>query len=256
MSLTNMYDYVSGEFYSATDLQQPITGSGIVKVYDNEDADVSLAFSSITIYTGAGQTGTQLVLDTDFTLQIQDPFYTSAESINIYKGIQITNISYQGVTLYINGNILGGFISKNYIDVEINNTRSYVDTKVNDRIPIGFIYHQLPTQSAPATLFGGTWENVSSSYAGDFFRAEGGNASTFESGTQTHQFEDHAHNHRHNVYTDGGGSGHTVCNSIYDDAYTNEGAVTTYTAANPSSGNHGSETRPVNKTIRIWRRTA
>ena len=48
-------------------------------------------------------------------------------------------------------------------------------------LPIGSIYIQLKGQSAPSDLFGGTWENISSSYAGRFFRAEGGNAAAFGS---------------------------------------------------------------------------
>lgn len=51
--------------------------------------------------------------------------------------------------------------------------------------PIGFIYFQLPGKEAPEDIFsGGTWTNVSSTFAGVFFRAEGGDASTFESGNQ------------------------------------------------------------------------
>ena len=48
--------------------------------------------------------------------------------------------------------------------------------------PINFIYVQYRGQDAPATLFPGTtWSNVSSTYAGRFFRAEGGAAAAFGS---------------------------------------------------------------------------
>ena len=52
--------------------------------------------------------------------------------------------------------------------------------------PIGFIYVQYSGQSDPTSLFGGTWQNISSSYAGRFFRAEGGSAAaTGEPGDTT-----------------------------------------------------------------------
>lgn len=48
-------------------------------------------------------------------------------------------------------------------------------------LPVGFIYIQLRNQSTPDILFGtdGKWQDVSSEYAGEFFRAVGGNSSSF-----------------------------------------------------------------------------
>lgn len=47
-------------------------------------------------------------------------------------------------------------------------------------VPLGFIYVQLPLHPSPQTLWPNLhWRNVSSSYAGLFFRAEGGTASAF-----------------------------------------------------------------------------
>ena len=50
--------------------------------------------------------------------------------------------------------------------------------------PIGEVYIQFPQQSAPADLYNRNgivsgWHNISSSYAGRFFRAEGGSAAAF-----------------------------------------------------------------------------
>ena len=39
-------------------------------------------------------------------------------------------------------------------------------------LPIGATYSQFPEQSAPDDIFTGTWSNISSSYAGDFFGGE------------------------------------------------------------------------------------
>ena len=58
-----------------------------------------------------------------------------------------------------------------------------------------------------------------------------------------HQFQNHAHNHRHSmgVSTDDNYHGSAYPRTSNDYSSTN---YTNYTAANPSSGNYGSETRP------------
>jgi len=118
MSLTNMYDYMQGEVFTATDLKQPITGTGIVRLYDNEDAKISLAFSSLVLRTAPAEAGTLLVEDVDYTLEIPDDYYSIKESLTINRGFQITNASYQGVSLYASGNILGSFTTKSYVDTK------------------------------------------------------------------------------------------------------------------------------------------
>jgi len=117
-------------------------------------------------------------------------------------------------------------------------------------LPIGFIYTQLPGMTAPDTLWPwASWTNISSTFAGDFFRAEGGAASAFESGEQAHQFQDHIHGltPEDNVTSAGGGAATAFLISS-----ANLPANITTTA--PTSGNHGSETRPVNRTVRVWQR--
>lgn len=124
-------------------------------------------------------------------------------------------------------------------------------------MPVGAVYVQLPDTPDPSELFTGTWENVSTSYAGDFMRAEGGDASAFESGEQDFAFQDHAHSPEDGMsdylqrFGTGGGSG---ANSWY-------GKDRTGKAVEPTSGGYGApqvatETRPVNKTVRLWKRTA
>lgn len=48
-------------------------------------------------------------------------------------------------------------------------------------MPVGFIYIQLRGQSTPDELFGssGKWQDISNTYAGEFFRAVGGNSGNF-----------------------------------------------------------------------------
>ena len=50
-------------------------------------------------------------------------------------------------------------------------------------LPVGFIYIQLRNQSTPDVLFktSGKWQDISSTYAGEFFRAVGGNSASFGS---------------------------------------------------------------------------
>jgi hypothetical protein len=54
-----------------------------------------------------------------------------------------------------------------------------LDVKLNP-VPIGFIYVQLPNKKSPTEIWSWmTWKDITSSYAGLFFRAEGGNAAPF-----------------------------------------------------------------------------
>jgi|GEM_PF-6522377 len=112
--------------------------------------------------------------------------------------------------------------------------------------PIGAIYLQLKGQQSPSELFGGTWSNVSDSFAGEFFRVEGGNAADFGE-SQDQSIQTHRHSignedssHRLAGLTSGGsrimsreGSGGSVWYTDYEGS---------------------DETRPVNSTIRVWKR--
>ncbi len=115
-------------------------------------------------------------------------------------------------------------------------------------LPLGFVYVQFPGLSDPTALFGGTWTNISSSFAGDFFRAEGGNASAFGSGRQSQDIQPHSHTINRSIVTiDGSGwlSASGTLNSLRVDQ------VSTGVASTSTVGT--TETRPVNRTIRVWR---
>ena len=139
---------------------------------------------------------------------------------------------------------------------------------IHDMImPIGSVYVQFAGQSAPADVFGGTWSNVSSSYAGNFFRAEGGNAAAFGS-SQTGGLPNIVGN-----IQGGDTTGVTIFKHELDSgalyslkntkSYAPIGAETEEyydigLDASKSSSLYGaaSEVRPINSTIRIWKRTA
>jgi len=119
--------------------------------------------------------------------------------------------------------------------------------------PVGYVYTQYPGTSDPATLFGGTWLNITSLYAGLFFRAEGGAALAFNGGNQA----DAIITHRHALGVSGAGSfafGSTTITSS---------SVMTLAGSGTNGPNTGdpltvataSETRPVNTTIRIWQKS-
>lgn len=108
-------------------------------------------------------------------------------------------------------------------------------------VPIGFTYIQFPGEMSPDVLFGGgTWQNIASQYPGAFFRAEGGNASAFGAGLQGMMIQSHDHSSFWR-YVGGGSTG----------PWGSGWAVT-----NGGSPTGGVETRPINYTIRIWKRTA
>lgn len=128
-------------------------------------------------------------------------------------------------------------------------------------IPVGTIYVQFAGQTDPTTLFGGTWENVSSIYAGLFFRAEGGAAAAFGSSQDggapniTGSFgnlisvpnaasANGAFACAETAYSYRDGSGVTFHHSYFD-----------FYASRSHSGYQLGEFRPINRTIRIWKRT-
>lgn len=125
--------------------------------------------------------------------------------------------------------------------------------------PIGMIYIQYPNQSAPSELFGGEWENVSNQYAGQFFRAEGGNAAVF-GGSQ----DGGAPNIWGQFSTSkpgsfaGGAFTSSGQGAVMGAADGNQasGVLWTFSAYNSNGYYNANEFRPYNSTIRIWKRTA
>ncbi len=136
-----------------------------------------------------------------------------------------------------------------------------VDIVIPIPMPIGAIYVQFANQTDPTTLFGGTWQNISSTYAGRFFRAEGGLAAAFgsvqaggapNSSTYIGRIEYSTSSPPHSVSS--------VLNSkTYTDAdYVGDSLGHVRADISKGSAIYGAatEVRPVNSTIRIWKRTA
>lgn len=129
---------------------------------------------------------------------------------------------------------------------------------------VGHVYIQFRGQSAPADLYPGTtWSNISSTYAGRFFRAEGGSAAAFgrtQAGglpnitgmlsiAEGAIWDDQS---SYGAFYAFGGS------AAEDPNIGNWGYKNAYFSAKESNSLYGaaSEVRPVNETFRIWKRTA
>lgn len=119
--------------------------------------------------------------------------------------------------------------------------------------PVGVVYVQFPGCDAPGTLFPNTtWTELN--FSGAFFRASGGNAKGFNGGLQEQDIQPH----KHSILVEYGAN----ANSSYSPqsanylqvAGVNAGTRSPY--ADAIELTTGTETRPSNYTIRIWKRTA
>jgi len=125
-------------------------------------------------------------------------------------------------------------------------------------LPIGTIHFQLSGTSNTNDIFLGTWTYVSTSYAGRFFRVEGGNAATFSATTiSTSQQDQSVYPHTHSTTVIGTTA---TTQEDYDAGYLWDtgtgGRRNTKNTAFTSSSYGATETRPINVTIKVWKRTA
>lgn len=131
-----------------------------------------------------------------------------------------------------------------------------IETRIaNNLLAAGMVYVQFPGEKTPDELFGGTWQNISSLFAGNFFRAEGGKANAFNTSAQIQMIQSHNHTLTINNAVVTGLSGENRNHGGLSNSY----FVTGYSYSNLSGSigyTGGEETRPINRTIRIWRRTA
>ena len=155
-------------------------------------------------------------------------------------------------------------------------TTAWVNKKI---MPVGSIYVQYPSQSDPTTLFGGTWSNISSTYAGLFFRSEGGSAAAFGSNqsgglpniTGVLAFRGGDIGTSANIDASDFNKINGAFKSVqkiqwydgkdnhkgYPEIDTSYGGYIDFNASRSSSAYQDgiTEVRPVNSTIRIWKRT-
>lgn len=128
--------------------------------------------------------------------------------------------------------------------------------KKEPAVPIGFVYVQFPGEKSPQELFGcGTWQNITAQFPGAFFRAEGGNASAFGAGLQGMMIQSHGHSASFNSWVVTGGSGENRAHGGLSNSYFITGLSSGIPAVSITATG-GAETRPINYSIRIWKRTA
>ena len=135
---------------------------------------------------------------------------------------------------------------------------------IQKRFAVGHVYFQLPGESDPATLgYGGTWQNVSSTWSGNFLRVEGGLANGFNTGTQADRFQGHERligNDSQGIFTLSNGALIAFAETQLTSTTGADSATNTLrTLGYESDGANGTprvgiETNPTNETIRIWRR--
>lgn len=189
--------------------------------------------------------------------------------------------------------IPGGSIADPYIiTATVGETAGTLSSKriytIGGNSIIGTVYIQFRGQSAPADIFGGTWSNVSSTYAGRFFRAEGTVSCSYTANGSTATYSNAAvafgsvqkaslpditgyfqwaTNPPSNQYTRSGcfyGNGtdrYISANNggyyLYDDMDVNFDASRSNKVYGAVAENNSVATMPIppNETIRIWKRT-
>ena len=160
------------------------------------------------------------------------------------------------------------------------NLKSVVTSQGKSTIPIGFLYTQLPNQQAPNQIWPYLeWTDITSQYAGLFFRAEGGGSAAFgyEQNENSPMIEKVYHvgynlskaqsdmiwNNDQNDYEKFMYEGHidmdTETTKILHVAYAPKTIVLPQNDVRGVEGirfkNRLGEVRPKNKAIRIWKRT-
>lgn len=180
-------------------------------------------------------------------------------------GIDLTQLN-EDISKKADAKLVDGVVKELASDVvELANNMAKLTSEVASIVvaPVGTIYVQFAGQSAPADLYGGTWENISAQFAGQFFRAEGGSAAAFGSSQGaglpnvwgeflspywsirgwSGAFEGYASGGISSASSDGGGNEANTAYNFY---------------GSRCSGYYGAsdEPRPYNSTIRIWKRIA
>ena len=187
-----------------------------------------------------------------------DSYSANPAGLEFFTG---TNFDSPALFLQKNGSALWN--GKNIVR-SVNGTNADANGNVSiNPMPVGSIYVQFAGQSAPADLFGGTWSNVSSSYAGRFFRAEGESAAAFGS-TQAGGLPNASGGisgigirRIGNGSYSGAMTGHRVDSGGYSDTnFTGWDALSIELSKSNELFGRASEVRPINSTIRIWKRTA
>lgn len=146
-------------------------------------------------------------------------------------------------------------------------TMTSLDELFNLCHPVGEVYVQFPNESAPQTLYGrGTWTEITENYAGNFFRAEGGDSAEFGE-VQKEGLPNITGDTGLSVITNGAGASTGVLKNnykfdssiVYDGSFISKRGFGTYGISIDANGDiygKSDHVTPVNTAIKIWKRTA
>ncbi|XP_074594318.1 uncharacterized protein LOC141849756 [Brevipalpus obovatus] len=131
-----------------------------------------------------------------------------------------------------------------------------VDSISHELIPIGFIYIQLPHQSTPALLWPwAKWEEVTSTYSGHFFRAEGAGSAPFgaaqEDAIRQHQHSSIEYSSSSSANSVHHLSGRSGSYGVFE--YLTQGKTGNISSLDERLVSD-TETRPKNYAVKIWTR--
>jgi hypothetical protein len=218
-------------------------------------ASTSPTTGALTVAGGAGISG---ALNVGGASKISDTTESTSKDtgalvveggVGIEKGLNVGGAAKILSTANSTSKDTGAVVVEGGVGIEKNlNVGGDISGNGKGYMPIGSVYTQYPGQSAPGDLFVGTWTNISSQYAGLFFRAEGGRANTFGGDSQSDSLKSHNH-----TYSDIPFSIRTTNDNISGNYYVFQ-ASWQNTRITGDTG--GEETRPVNTTIKVWKRTA
>ena len=141
-------------------------------------------------------------------------------------------------------------------DLTLISLRNALVTLENTLIPLGFLYTQFPSQSSPDVLWPNMkWTEVTQSYAGLFFRAEGGNSSSYgqlQLASAPHLTQIKLHDGGFDL---GDGSIINLEQGIETKTFYTGTWVDDHVHCGLSVKLSNEEVRPINKAIKIWKRT-
>lgn len=207
--------------------------------------------------------------------ELQDIAIAAGYPIDMTKALNVLGIA-NGGTNANNAQDAANNILKNVaINSSLNNTdyvyifadnavkKITLTNLVNKIIPVGFIYIQYRNQSTPDILFGtdGKWQDVSAEYAGEFFRAVGGNSGSFGS-TQNEGLPDIYGGIQSGSNVFMGTSGAFSVGTRYYDPANNNTTQKDYNTVEFHASNYNSiygastHVTPYNSAIRIWKKIA
>lgn len=147
-----------------------------------------------------------------------------------------------------------------------NHDNIYLKKTDSVYLPIGFIYFQLRNQSTPDVVFGtnGKWQDISSTYAGEFFRVLGGDSAVF--GTKQNEglpnISGEVNSTATRGYIDAGGfaNGCFIKGASNVNAVQGIGGVAHNIAFSASNSNSiygaSSHVTPYNSAIRVWKKVS